>query len=69
MIKIAEEKKSLVGGFTDLLGGVVIGGAAIGVIGGSTGLPAPLRTGLSSLIGVRLVKGATDLIDEDLRFL
>lgn len=49
-----KEKKSLVKDVMDLAVGTVIGGATIGIVQGSN-IPSHLRTGISNLIGVKIL--------------
>ena len=54
------KKKSLSGDLIDLTVATSMGGAAIQTVNAS-GLPAPLAHGTSSMIGVGLLKGASDI--------
>jgi len=54
------KQKSLSEDLIDLTVASAIGGTAAGIVG-SSNLPQPIRGATSSLIGIGLVKGATDI--------
>lgn len=60
------KKRTLVEDLIGITIAVPIAGASIGFVG-SSGLPAPLARGTSSLIGVGLLKGAADIAEKKSR--
>ncbi len=65
-VKMARKDKSLVEDLIGITIAVPIAGAAIGFVG-SSGLPAPLARGTSSLIGVGLLSGAVGIVEKKRR--
>ncbi len=57
-------KRTLTGDLIDITVAAAIAGPAIGGVASSP-LPAPLKSGTSSLIGVGLLKGAADILEEE----
>jgi len=58
-------KKNLTGKMIDLTVASAVGGAAAGVIGGATGIPAPIRQGTQAMIGIGLLGGAANIVEDE----
>ena len=63
---MAKKRKSLSQDLVDLTVAAAIAGPAIQVVGAS-GIPAPLAKGTQSLIGLALLKGGVDIIENKRR--